>query len=331
MLEALTRRSLAPLAGAIVAVAFLVAPAVAASETVEITGTLEPSQLTIEAGTTVTWHNSDDQRHRVRSTEGPVRLDSENLHPGESFSYTFTIEGSYPYYDHRDRDDSAYFGMIVVGATGAVAEGPLPDSGSVSIIDKSFRPGSIAVATGGTVEWSNDDGEAHTVTATDQAFDSGIMNGGGSFSQTFAEPGSYAYFCLIHPEMRGTITVSDPVDEPPPGDALGVESDTAATIAGPDLGDALGALAGEAAATVSTIDRSFQPDAIEVAVGEAVTWANDDTEGHTVTAVDGTFNSGIMTVGDEYSVNFDAAGTFDYFCAIHPEMTGSVTVSEPVR
>ena len=47
-----------------------------------------------------------------------------------------------------------------------------------------------------------------------------------------------------------------------------------------------------------------------------------------LTADDGSFNSGIMTVGDEFSTTFGTAGTFDYFCAIHPEMTGTVTVSE---
>jgi plastocyanin len=328
------------LAGALaLALAWSTMPALAndASERILITDGLTPMQLEVDAGTTVTWRNRGDERHRVRSKEGPVRFDSKNLEPGESFSFTFTVEGSYPYYDHRNRDDTAYFGMIVVGDAALDPDAPLPDAGSVSIIDKSFRPGSIAVATGGTVEWSNDDGEAHTVTATDQAFDSGIMNGSAAFIQTFAEPGSYPYFCLIHPEMRGTITVADAVEttvDGAPGEE-GTEPALPATdpaVAAPDLDAALGSLDAEApvGASVSTIDRAFLPDAIEVSVGEAVTWTNDDTEGHTVTADDGGFNSGIMTVGDEFSTTFVTLGTFDYFCAIHPEMTGTVSVSEPV-
>jgi len=182
-----------------------------------------------------------------------------------------------------------------------------------------------------------DDGEAHTVTATDQAFDSGIMSGGASFSQTFVQQSSYPYFCLIHPEMRGTITVADPAELVPGADPLGADvtdaegTETDPAVVPPDLDVALDGLGTEAppGATVSTIDRSFRPAAIEVTVGEVVTWTNDDTEGHTVTADDGSFNSGIMTIGDEFSTTFGTPGAVDYFCAIHPEMTGTITVSEP--
>ncbi len=81
-------------------------------------------------------------------------------------------------------------------------------------------------------------------------------------------------------------------------------------------------------AAVSIIDRSFQPSQIEVHLGDAVMWSNDDGEGHTVTAVDGEFNSGVLTVGDEFSMVFETPGSYDYFCAIHPGMTGTVTVIE---
>jgi plastocyanin len=79
------------------------------------------------------------------------------------------------------------------------------------------------------------------------------------------------------------------------------------------------------AATI--IDRAFEPPDLEVAAGGTVTWVNDDTEGHTVTALDGSFDSGVITVGGEFPATFESPGTFDYFCAIHPEMTGTVTVT----
>jgi len=330
----LHRKLIAPVA-AIVALllAASITSAAGPAEIVVISTTLEPGQLEIDTGTTVTWRNRDSDRHRVRSNDGPVKFDSKNLDTGDSFSFTFTLEGSYPYYDHRDRDDSAYFGMIVVGGPAGAPDGSLPDSGAVSIIDKSFRPGSFSIATGGSIEWSNDDGEAHTVTSTESAFDSGIMNGGATFAQTFTEPGSFPYFCLIHPEMRGTITVSDPVDEgiavePLPAEDIAVEPPADGDATAPNLGDALDGLT-PSASTVLVIDRSFQPGSIEVVAGETVTWSNDDREGHTVTAIEGGFDSGIMTVGDAFSTTFETAGTFDYLCAIHPEMTGTVTVLEP--
>lgn len=309
-------------------------PVAAQSEdTVTISDRLAPAQLEIETGAMVTWRNADGERHRMRSEDGPERFDSGNLEPGESYSHTFTIEGSYPYYDHRDRDDSAYFGMIVVGGTSTPIGGPLPDTGAVSIIDKSFQPPSLTIATGGTINWSNDDGEAHTVTSTDQAFDSGILSAGAGFEQTFTESGSFPYFCLIHPEMRGTITVSDPVPVPAsdvpiveaPASEAPVAEEPDVLAASPDVVSA----SPDVASTISVVDRSFQPSAVEVVAGDTVSWSNDDSEGHTVTAVDGSFNSGVLTVGDEFYASFGTAGTFDYFCAIHPEMTGAVTVTEP--
>ena len=325
--------ALALLAAALILPLAQSATAAGADETVVISGALEPAQLEVAAGTTVTWRNDDNERHRVRSEDGPVRFDSQNLESGESFDFTFTVEGSYPYYDHRDRDDSDYFGMVIVGGVEANADVPLPDSGAVSIIDRSFRPASFSIATGGTIEWSNDDGETHTVTSTDSAFDSGILDAGATFSQDFAEPGSYPYFCLIHPDMRGTVTVSDPGIDPAsvvPEAAPEVQepgTDIAA-IATPGVGTATEVIE-DTPTAVSVIDRSFQPETLEIAPGDTVTWSNDDTEGHTVTSSAAAFNSGVMTVGDEFSVSFDAAGTFDYFCATHPEMTGTVVVAEP--
>jgi plastocyanin len=72
----------------------------------------------------------------------------------------------------------------------------------------------------------------------------------------------------------------------------------------------------------------FHPVTIEVTAGETVEWFNDDVTVHTVTALDGSFNSGVMVVGVSFSVTFATPGTVDYICAIHPEMQGTVTVTE---
>ena len=65
-----------------------------------------------------------------------------------------------------------------------------------------------------------------------------------------------------------------------------------------------------------------------MAAGQTVDWLNDDGEAHTVSALDGSFNSGIMNSGDAFSETFETPGTFDYICAIHPTMTGTVIVTE---
>jgi plastocyanin len=63
-----------------------------------------------------------------------------------------------------------------------------------------------------------------------------------------------------------------------------------------------------------------------VAVGEAVEVVNEDGPNHTWTAEDGTFDSGTLSSGDTFSFTFDEAGEYAFFCAIHPGMTGSLTV-----
>jgi plastocyanin len=78
---------------------------------------------------------------------------------------------------------------------------------------------------------------------------------------------------------------------------------------------------------VTMLGSVFHPATIEVTAGETVDWFNDDVTVHTVTALDGSFNSGVMVVGTTFSVAFETPGSFDYICAIHPLMTGSVIVS----
>jgi plastocyanin len=73
---------------------------------------------------------------------------------------------------------------------------------------------------------------------------------------------------------------------------------------------------------------SFSPSPLEVKVGETVTWINDDSGRHTVTSKDGIFDSGIMGKGQSFSYTFDRADEYPYFCKPHPNMVGTVVVTE---
>jgi plastocyanin len=73
---------------------------------------------------------------------------------------------------------------------------------------------------------------------------------------------------------------------------------------------------------------SFSPNPVEVKVGETVTWINDDSGRHTVTSKDGVFDSGMMGKGQSFSFTFDKAGEYLYFCEPHPNMVGTVVVTE---
>jgi len=86
--------------------------------------------------------------------------------------------------------------------------------------------------------------------------------------------------------------------------------------------------AGSAAAGQSATiqDFKFSPSTLTVPVGATVTWTNADSTQHTVTADDGSFDSGPPAPGASFSQVFTTAGTFTYHCNIHSNMTGTVTV-----
>lgn len=71
---------------------------------------------------------------------------------------------------------------------------------------------------------------------------------------------------------------------------------------------------------------SFGPSTITVAVGTTVTWVNRDDIPHTVVSDDKVFKSKALDTDDKFSYTFTKAGTYGYFCSLHPKMTGKVIV-----
>ena len=85
--------------------------------------------------------------------------------------------------------------------------------GSSSKTTDAYQPNPIQVSTGAAVTWTNNDAQPHTATSgenatPDQRFDSGIMAPAATFEHTFTEAGEYPYYCLLHPNMVGTVSVS---------------------------------------------------------------------------------------------------------------------------
>jgi plastocyanin len=71
---------------------------------------------------------------------------------------------------------------------------------------------------------------------------------------------------------------------------------------------------------------SFGPATLTVPVGTSVTWTNRDDIPHTVASTDGVFKSKVLDTDEKFSFTFSRAGTYPYFCSIHPKMTGKVIV-----
>jgi len=71
---------------------------------------------------------------------------------------------------------------------------------------------------------------------------------------------------------------------------------------------------------------NFTPGTFTVAVGTTVTWINHDDIPHTVVSTDGVFKSKVLDTDEKFSYTFTKAGSYPYFCLIHPKMTGAIAV-----
>jgi plastocyanin len=103
-------------------------------------------------------------------------------------------------------------GIALFATAGRKAQ-PLPQQGSsapaeVKIDNFTYSPVTVTVATGTTVKWTNRDDIPHTVVSEDKTtFKSKALDTDDSFSYTFTKPGTYTYFCSIHPKMTAKVVV----------------------------------------------------------------------------------------------------------------------------
>ena len=99
--------------------------------------------------------------------------------------------------------------VIAVTVQRARGSGPAPGTtAEVKIDNFSFSPAALTVAPGTTVKWTNRDDIPHTVVSDDKTtFKSKVLDTDESFSFTFTKPGTYDYFCSIHPKMTAKVIV----------------------------------------------------------------------------------------------------------------------------
>ncbi len=177
-----------------------------------------------------------------------------------------------------------------------------------------FGPDLANVPQGYVIEWVNEDaGIAHTATSSidfGETFDTGLLNGGETYQLDTSnlEIGSYEYMCIVHPWMVATINIIEPTEP------------TVTSVSMPD-----------GAQIQQEGQLYYVPTSVTISVGSSVVWTNDDTAVHTVTSgtiqdQTGVFDSGLVSSGNTFEYLFDTAGTFDYFCIVHPWMEGSVIV-----
>lgn len=317
------------------------APTAPSSASVSIPAhSFSPASVTIAAGGTVRWTNSDRDSHTVTADNGS--FDSGILASGGTFSHTFRSGGTFTY--HCDIHPDMRATITVTGAAGSTGStaapapktagsgfsvsgaGAAPARGAsvdrpVSIVDFAFSPRSVSAVVGDTVTWTNKGSAVHTATADIGSFDSGILKPAGTWRFALAKAGTFHYHCTVHPNMVATITVAAAGAPSPP-----VAPAAKASGTGGVTGAARGAPATRA--SVAIRDFEFVPPTLKVAKGTTVTWTNRGKAPHTATAVDRSFNSGMLQSGGTFSHRFDTLGTYQYLCLVHPNMRGTVVVTK---
>jgi plastocyanin len=93
------------------------------------------------------------------------------------------------------------------GGNALAPSGDAVRSAKVEIEDFAYDPDPVTIEEGGKVIWINRDSAPHTATAEDGSFDTGTLEEGKLKSESFKQPGTYAYVCSIHPQMHGTVEV----------------------------------------------------------------------------------------------------------------------------
>ncbi len=184
--------------------------------------------------------------------------------------------------------------------------------GSAEEGNPDYEPDVAIVPQGHTVEWTNVDTVAHTVTSSSdfgETFDSSLMNAGEVYrlDTTDLEIGEYEYLCIVHPWMVSTLVIEMP-KEP------------------------IKVMIPDGAAIPEDGQLYYDPENIDVEIGTTIVWDNVDNTMHTVTSgnpndgFDGVFDSDVMSAGDLYEFTFTEAGNYEYYCILHPWMVGTVNV-----
>jgi plastocyanin len=281
-----------------------------------------PASKTVPVGSTVRFVNTGIALHTVTDRAG--RFDSGLIAGGAAFSRRFDVAGTYDIFCTLHPEMTAR--LAVTDSTGTAPAPPPPTTtttlaagstprGNVQMRDFSFAPSSISVRSGSSLTFVNTGAAPHTVTAADRSFDSGLVQPGGVYTRRFTQPGVIQYVCTLHPAMIGTITVLDAAGNAPP------VSTTTSALAGAGEG-----APPAASVAVEIIDLDYRPRTVTVPAGTEVLWTNTGVAPHTVTARDGSFTSELLQTGGQYRRVFDQAGSFEYFCTLHPDMVGTVIV-----
>ncbi len=207
------------------------------------------------------------------------------------------------------------------GSTSGGTAAVLPSTASITIpkADR-FEPFLVEIAAGGTVTFTNQDADAHTVVSmpTDPVDFKLLVTSGKSVKQTFNQPGIYGYYCDAHSDYDRTTGL---IKAKKGADAYPISMYGIILVAG----DSLPLFAGKAKIVMPSADR-FDPLAIAVKQGTQVTWTNLDADAHTVLTDPGeSLQFKFVVPGDGHaSFTFDRPGIYPYYCDAHATWSAEI-------
>jgi plastocyanin len=213
-----------------------------------------------------------------------------------------------------------------------------------------YEPDPAQVPVGNTIVWDNQDAVPHTATSgtgpqdpeSAQLFDTGIINGGEESTpvelQGASEGQTIPFYCIVHPYMTGELTVA--AAEQGGGQTQGGGGGAANQTGGTTTGGG-GAAAGgptinilEGASIQGSPD--YDPEELTASAGAEVTVVNQDTLPHTATSGTGpqdpesaqSFDTSLINGGESATLSLAQVtpGQYDYYCIVHPFMTGKIVV-----
>ncbi len=141
------------------------------------------------------------------ATDGELRVELQELNDSG-----FTGEAHLV--DNGDGTTTVTVTLVTAGSAAGTPEAAASEQGDaaaavkVDIQDFAYNPDPVTISVGQSVTWTNQDSAPHTATAKDRdVLQSGTLNQGDTYTQTFDTPGTYEYFCEFHPNMKGTVEV----------------------------------------------------------------------------------------------------------------------------
>jgi plastocyanin len=269
-------------------------------------------QVTVDVGTTVTWHNTADRPHTATDRGGT--FDTNPVLPGQSSSIRFSVPGTYFYFCRIN--PSKMNGVITVQpAAQPSTVNRIQAVDPANIIGETFRfdPSTLTVPAGSTLLFANAGGKPHTLTADDGSFGTGVVTpgaeggrfAGGNASVVLNKPGTFSFHCEIHPQlMKGELTVSG-----------GAQSGPSPPSVAPQQG------------SVKIVDFAFNPAQVSVAPGGVISFKNTGSASHTATFDDVPLDTNVIRPGENGTLKAPAKpGSYSYHCNIHPARMRGVLV-----